>query len=573
MNFIQNLKVRQKLVLLLFIMLISLVGVGIVGYYFLNKTNNNVHMMYAEKLVAVELINSNMSEAHKIESDVHALMLTTNDSEQKTLYDDIDARAKHFDANLTKYESLPMNDATKGQIAEIRSDLTQYRAVRKNVLALSLQDKNDEAYALFKADGKPVSDKFMKELAALAANINNAADEMNAQNEKDFAFANMIFLAIIIIGIILAFSLGWLITKQISSRMSDVVNFLNLLSTGDFSKAVPERSINDQSEFGSISRAVHSMQTSVKNLLSQLIHLAEQLATSSEVLTASAEQSAQASNQVAGSVTQVADGAERQLKLTNSADSLVKQISDAIKQVAENTQTVSGSAEKTAETASNGEGAVKHAVNQMKTIEEKTNNTAAVISELEEKSKQIGQIVDVISNISGQTNLLALNAAIEAARAGEAGKGFAVVAEEVRKLAEQSQDAAKQITELISQVQAKTDNAVTFMSDSKNEVDTGASVVSSAGSNFEQILHMVKDMTEQIREISASIEEVTGHAQNVVSAVQDIDNESKKASEETQNISAATQEQSASVEEIASSSQKLSQMADELRQAVRKFKI
>lgn len=102
----------------------------------------------------------------------------------------------------------------------------------------------------------------------------------------------------------------------------------------------------------------------------------------------------------------------------------------------------------------------------MQTIEDKTNATASVIGELEGRSKQIGQIVEVISNIAAQTNLLALNAAIEAARAGEAGRGFAVVAEEVRKLAEQSQEAAKQITELINDVQTHTNSAVTFMNDS-----------------------------------------------------------------------------------------------------------
>ncbi|SDD69244.1 Methyl-accepting chemotaxis protein McpB [Sporomusa acidovorans DSM 3132] len=148
-----------------------------------------------------------------------------------------------------------------------------------------------------------------------------------------------------------------------------------------------------------------------------------------------------------------------------------------------------------------------------------------------------------------------------------------MVAEEVRKLAEQSQDAAKQITELISEVQAKTDSAVTYMNDGKKEVDTGTNVVSMAGQSFEEILTMIRNMTNQIHETSAAVQEITNGIQRVVNAVQDNEKESRKTAEQTQTISAATEEQSASVEEIASASQHLAKMAEELQQAIRKFKI
>ena len=259
--------------------------------------------------------------------------------------------------------------------------------------------------------------------------------------------------------------------------------------------------------------------------------------------------------------------------MVGETNTLVHKITNAIEQVAGNTEVVAASAEKTADTANNGEVAIKKAVSQMQTIEDKTNATASVIGELEGRSKQIGQIVEVISNIAAQTNLLALNAAIEAARAGEAGRGFAVVAEEVRKLAEQSQEAAKQITELINDVQTHTNSAVTFMNDSKKEVESGTQVVAIAGQNFETILAMVRDMTNQINEISAAVQEVTSGAQNVATAVEEIDEESKKSSEQTQTISAATEEQAASVEEIASASQHLAKMAESLQVAISKFKV
>ena len=573
MNWLNDLKVGQKLALLIAVFLSALVCVGGLGYYFLSKTNDSVNKMYNEKLMAIEALSDGRYQAQKIESNTFALMATTDGNESKSLSDDIGKRAKIFDEDLTKFEQIDKEDMSKAKVKAIREDLAKYRAVRVKVLELGMQNKNAEAYTLYKQQGQVLSEKFSGELLSLADEANKTAEQMNQQNQKDFAFANMLFIIVILGSILLGVLLGLLITKRITKRLADVVKFVELLSQGDFSKDVSAESLADKSEVGMVSRACNVMNKNLRGLIRQLSGTSEQLAASSEQLTANAEQSAQASTQVADSVTDVAQGTERQLHLANTANSVVHQISEAIRQVAGNTEAVSNSAEKTAETANAGEKAIKQAVNQMSIIEQKTNATAAVIGELEEKSQQIGQIVDVISNISGQTNLLALNAAIEAARAGEAGRGFAVVAEEVRKLAEQSQEAAKQITDLIGEVQSKTDNAVSFMQDGKKEVDNGANVVTVAGQSFEDILKMVREMTTQIHEISGAIEEVTSGTQNVVNTVQDIDDESKKTSERTQTISAATEEQSASVEEIASSSQHLAKMAEELQQAIRKFKV
>jgi len=573
LKWLNDLKVTQKLILLISFLLLAVVGIGGTGYHFLSKTNDSMVKMYEEKMAAVELANENRIHARRIEANLFALLQKTTDAESKALMDEMAARAKQFDENLTKLEQMPIDDNKRSEIKDIRDTLGKYREVRVKVIALAAQNKNEEAYTLYKNEGKAYSDSFTKKLIGLATESKKDAEEMNKQNEREFAFANTVFVSVIFLAVIVGLLLGWIIVKQISTRLNDVVKYLGILSTGDFSKAVSQSSLEDQSEFGSVSRAVDEMKNNVNSLIKQLGDAAQQLSASSEELTANAEQSAQASNQVAGSVTTVAEGAQRQLTLTDEANEIVHQISSAIQQVADNTGIVSDSAENTASKANEGEGAIKKAVSQMKIIEEKTNDTAMVICELEEKSKQIGQIVDAISNISGQTNLLALNAAIEAARAGEAGRGFSVVAEEVRKLAEQSQAAAKQITGLINEVQLKTNSAVEFMVMGKKEVDAGTQVVSLAGSSFEEILGMVRVMTLQISEISKAIADITSGTQKMVQAVDTIDQEGKKASEQTQTISAATEEQSASTEEIASASQHLASIAEDLQKAIQRFKI
>ena len=573
LKWFNDLRVGQKLALLTVALMVFLLFIWSTGYYFLNKSNNAVSVMHDEKVVALELISDCSLDAKKIESNIFAIMLITNPAENKILLDSIKDNAQKFDGNLTKFEQMNQNDKTIQAVKDIRAVLTQYREARAKVFELANQNRNAEAYNLYVKEADPLVDDFMDKLAKLSSAVIVEIEELDQQNEKDFIFANGIFIAIIIIAVIIGSWLAMFISNRIVKRLNDVIIFLERLAKGDFSVNVSAQGLADKSEFGDVSRAVDVMNKNIKALIKKIADMAEQLAASSEELTASSEQSAQASNQVAISITEVAQGAENQLSLARKANTVVDHISNAIRQVAGNTEVVSNSAGETAGTAKNGEASIKDAVTQMKTIEVKTNATATVIGELEDKSKQIGHIVEVISAIAGQTNLLALNAAIEAARAGEAGRGFAVVAEEVRKLAEQSQDAAKQITTLISEVQSKTDSAVTFMHDSKKEVDTGAGVVAEAGRNFNEIYQKVSQVAEQVHEISAAIEEITSGTNEVVNSVKEIDVESQKTAEQTQNISASTQEQSASIEEIASASQHLAKLATDLQHEIGKFKI
>jgi methyl-accepting chemotaxis protein len=209
----------------------------------------------------------------------------------------------------------------------------------------------------------------------------------------------------------------------------------------------------------------------------------------------------------------------------------------------------------------------------MNKIEETTNASVEVVTVLGERSKEIGQIVDTISGIAGQTNLLALNAAIEAARAGETGRGFAVVAEEVRKLAEQSQGAAKQISDLISEIQKDTNTAVVTMNAGSEQVKIGAEVVGATGDSFKQIMQFVMEVSAQVKDISSAIQHMADNSQHIVTIVKKMDDLSIKGADEAQNVSAATEEQSASMQEIAFSSQNLAKMAEQLQQEVKKFKI
>lgn len=209
----------------------------------------------------------------------------------------------------------------------------------------------------------------------------------------------------------------------------------------------------------------------------------------------------------------------------------------------------------------------------MNQITDSVTESAAVIEKLAERSMEISQISDTISNIADQTNLLALNAAIEAARAGEAGRGFSVVAEEVRKLAEESGQAAQQIAELISTIQADTVQAVERMKKGTEDVQSGKDVVNKAGTAFETITSAVSSLTESSEAILAAAQRSAQKAEQLVSVMDGINKTGRDVAAETESVSAATEEQSASMDEIAGASQKLAELAQDLQGSTSKFKI
>ena len=199
--------------------------------------------------------------------------------------------------------------------------------------------------------------------------------------------------------------------------------------------------------------------------------------------------------------------------------------------------------------------------------------SAEVIRQLAERSTEIGQISDTISDIASQTNLLALNAAIEAARAGEAGRGFSVVAEEVRKLAEESNSAALRIAELITDIQKDTDQAVSRMSHGTEVVKAGQAVVTNAGEAFNNIVDAVSNLADHSRDILNEATSSSSNAANLVNTMAALEKTGREVASETESVSAATEEQAASMDEIATASRKLAELSVALQNATDKFKI
>jgi methyl-accepting chemotaxis protein len=223
--------------------------------------------------------------------------------------------------------------------------------------------------------------------------------------------------------------------------------------------------------------------------------------------------------------------------------------------------------------AEDGEKQVEKAISQINIISTTVNSTAGIIEGLGDKSQEVGQIVDLITNVANQTNLLALNAAIEAARAGEQGRGFAVVAEEVRKLAEESGEAAKRIAGLIREVQIEAERAVNAMKDGTREVAQGTEVVASAGEAFEHIIDAVNTVNQQIQEMTAASEEMAASAESAIHSIEQTAAAADNNARAAEHVSQLAGEQMAGLEEITASVDNLQNGIIELEKALDYFKI
>jgi methyl-accepting chemotaxis protein len=390
--------------------------------------------------------------------------------------------------------------------------------------------------------------------------------EVMGKLQKFMFSAGISFVIILLVSISIVFFFAGYLAKPIQILSA----FVSRIAKGDLT--MQGLNIHSKDEIGTLAKSLELMITNLRNLLRRISQTAEQLAASSQELTANSEQSAQSSGQVASLIVNVATAAEGQKSSTSEMLKTMELMNGGIQKVVEKNSFMTEVTDKTAFSALEGEKVVKEAIRQMQSIEDTVTDSALVVKVLGERSKEIGNIIGAISMIAGQTNLLALNAAIEAARAGEQGRGFAVVADEVRKLAEQSHQAAEQIAELIKEIQVEIDKAVVAMNKGTKEAKLGTMVINHAEERFGEIAHLVNEVSTQVKDIETEIQGMAFGSEKIVYAVRDVDAGSRRTAGQTQEISASIEEQSAASEELASSSKSLALMAEELQEAVHKFK-
>lgn len=379
--------------------------------------------------------------------------------------------------------------------------------------------------------------------------------------------SHIIILVIMIIITVMAFMFY---TGKIRNRLQVITDAMVEAGKGNFTKTLVTDS---EDEIGELTQSYNAMKSNLADIIGQVRYASEQVAASSEELMASAYQTTDAINQATHSLNQVASGAETMVNGAKESARAMEELAVGVQRIAESSSIVSEESTQAANESERGNETVQNAVNQMDSIELSVNDSAVLARQLGERSQTIGKIAELITSIASQINLLALNAAIEAARAGEHGRGFAVVATEVRKLAEQSAESAKQIDELIKGIQGDSQKSVYAMDRVIREVQSGKGLVNDAGNTFQMILHAIQHVAYKIQEVSAITEEISASSEEIAASVDETARISEESSRNTQNIAASSEEQLASMDNISLSADSLSKMAQELEQLIFKFKI
>jgi methyl-accepting chemotaxis protein len=377
-------------------------------------------------------------------------------------------------------------------------------------------------------------------------------------------------LITVMISLVLGAVVTILIIRSIVIPLRRLVGSTLAISEGDLTHEIE---VKGKDEIAELAHSFKNMTDNLKQIITQVDMNTEQVAAAAEELTASADETTIATKQVASSIQEVASGAESQTVGIEKTVSTMKEITHGMDTMTTNFIQVNTLTQQAVRHAEEGGESVQHTVAQMNEIHRQVESSDVIIKSLYDRSKQVNEIIGVISDIANQTNLLALNAAIEAARAGEQGKGFAVVADEVRKLADQSQSSASQIAELIRAIQEDTEKSVETMQLATKSVQDGILVSNKTIEKFDEILNGVRVMAPQIEEVSQIAEQITAEIKNVTDTSYELSEIAKENSSSSENVAASTEEQLASLEEVSLSARSLSEMAESLQELVRRFKI
>lgn len=405
-----------------------------------------------------------------------------------------------------------------------------------------------------------------------AFNIWLSHDILNPEVEKAHTDSEQRMMLVIIFSVLvtmISVVMGFLQSALIMKPIQYLKTNMQKVAKGNLHTA--KFPIKSKDEIYQLNEAFEQMKENLAKMIVNMTESSNLVAASAEQLNASAEQSSNASAAIASSIQAIAASNEHAIVKISGNTLALDSILTGVEAIKDRSLHVSSLSQAAFTYAEKGTKQIEDNLTQMKFIYDSVQRSNSIISSLADRSKEIGKMIELISNIAEQTNLLALNAAIEAARAGENGKGFAVVADEVRKLAEQSQTSAQDISQSLHGIQQDTSDAVTMLNETMDRAKNGVTISTNTVESFSTIVSNTQKVAPEIDEVAQTVAAITTQIKDVVGAANEITLLAKENGNSTEEVAASTEEQLASMEEIKASAESLSSMAEELMEIVSQF--
>lgn len=569
LKWFKNLKTFTKLISTFLVISILLGAVGIYSLINLNKVDKMIGFMYEERVVPISNIGRAETDYQRLRVQIRDMVFTSQTKEQKDVINDRRIQTVNAIENTIKeYEKTTIIPEEKVILDNLHPALEEYIILYEK--AVKYAYANDvEGYQKMVPEFRKAGDKVQghfKELIDLNVSLSKTtykeADEL-------YHSARIITIAVIIFSVLFSIGIGLAISRLISNPLKEISKLVVKVSKGDLTETT---SIVTKDEIGDLSRSINTMVISLNTTVEEIHQSAESVSASAQEISATTEEvSSSALTQAndAQTITElfkvIVKGAESQANDAQTMKELFNQLDIAIDSVAKNADETAKLGTGLGKIADEGGKVVRASIEGMKGINSQ-------MSLLEKDVNRIGNIIKSIDDIANQTNLLALNAAIEAARAGEQGKGFAVVADEVRKLADQSSKATKEITAIINGVQDNTALSVVAVAE-------GVDATYRTGEAFTQIIDMVSSVNVKTLEIATASLQQSTQSSDVMKVIDSIATASEQQSAQSsevlravESIAGTSEEAAAASEQTAVTSQALANLAEELNNSVSKFK-
>ena len=578
MNIFKNIKLSRKIGLLSLSFFIFLLVIGFTSITQISKVNSQIVELHDVRMTPIIELEKLQADVEYIRSEGSTLMDSTDAASKKTIIAAIEAKVATLDAGLAKQKS---NVDYKSLIANYNSFIKAKDVFIAAEATVRVQGVPGQVAGGTKMqEGAPTYvAAFDKAKLALIHSFETISSKQVVAAKQTYTDSKTVYTTTLIelislfaVSAIIIIILSVIIIRSIVTPLKKVTTKLKEISqsNGDLTQRINYES---KDEIGELSSNFDLFIEKLQSIISEVAISAENISSFSNKLNNSTLITTQSLEEISTTVVSIASGTSDGAAVaqeTSASLTEASRFSEATANASKNTAINSKKAKKAAEEGSNK---ISEVVSSITEIATSSKEVSIIINELDYSSKKIGDIIKIITTISEQTNLLALNAAIEAARAGEAGKGFNVVSDEIRKLADQSNTAAKEISLLVRENQLKSASAVSSVDQVEKKVSLGVSKASEVGESIHNIIKNIQDITIEIEQIDNANEQQLQGTKEIENAISNIAVNSNEIAGSTENISASIEEQLGVMTEIGKTTEDLSEMAKKLSKLTSGFKV